>query len=79
MLSIARAPSRALQPNVLLRPLVQDTLFPTVCYVAGPNELAYLAQLQGVYSAFGLPMPLVVPRAIGHARRFRDAPFPLQT
>ena len=50
-------------PNVLLRPLAQDTLFPTACYVAGPNELAYLAQLRGVYGAFGLPMPLVAPRA----------------
>jgi bacillithiol synthase len=50
-------------PNVLLRPLVQDTLFPTVCYVAGPNELAYLAQLREVYSAFGIPMPLMHQRA----------------
>ena len=50
-------------PNVLLRPLVQDTLFPTACYVAGPNELAYLAQLRGVYDAFGLPMPLFHQRA----------------
>ena len=50
-------------PNVLLRPLVQDTLFPTVCYVAGPNELAYLAQLRGVYDAFDVPMPLVYQRA----------------
>src|SRR5690606_3013696 len=50
-------------PNVLLRPLVQDTLFPTACYVAGPNELAYLAQLGDVYEAFGIPMPLVHTRA----------------
>jgi bacillithiol biosynthesis cysteine-adding enzyme BshC len=50
-------------PNVLLRPLVQDTVFPTVCYVAGPNELAYLGQLKGVYEAFGVPMPLMQPRA----------------
>jgi bacillithiol biosynthesis cysteine-adding enzyme BshC len=50
-------------PNVLLRPLVQDALFPTVCYVAGPNELAYLGQLKGVYDAFGLPMPLMYQRA----------------
>ena len=49
-------------PNVLLRPLVQDTLFPTVCYVAGPNELAYLAQLRQVYGAFGVPMPLMQQR-----------------
>ena len=49
-------------PNVLLRPVVQDTLFPTVCYVAGPNELAYLGQLRGVYDAFGVPMPLMSQR-----------------
>lgn len=50
-------------PNVLLRPLVQDTIFPTICYVAGPSELAYLGQLRDVYEHFGVPMPLVHQRA----------------
>ena len=50
-------------PNVLLRPIVQDTLFPTVCYVAGPSELAYLGQLRRVYEAFDVPMPLIQQRA----------------
>jgi len=50
-------------PNVLLRPVVQDTLFPTACYVAGPNEIGYLAQLRGIYGAFGVPMPLIQERA----------------
>lgn len=59
---IERAPHE-FSPNVLLRPLVQDALFPTVCYVAGPSELAYLGQLGGVYEAFGVPRPLIYPRA----------------
>ena len=50
-------------PNVLLRPVVQDRLFPTICYVAGPSELAYQAQLGGIYEAFGVAVPLLYPRA----------------
>ena len=57
-----RADATRFSPNVLLRPIVQDRLFPTVCYVAGPNELAYLAQLKPVYGHFEVPMPLVAPR-----------------
>lgn len=49
-------------PNVLLRPLVQDRLFPTACYVGGPSELAYQAQLGGVYRAFGIEAPLLMSR-----------------
>ncbi|HSL22302.1 MAG TPA: bacillithiol biosynthesis cysteine-adding enzyme BshC [Vicinamibacterales bacterium] len=50
-------------PNVLLRPIVQDTLFPTVAYVSGPSELAYLGQLKQLYAHFDVPMPLMYPRA----------------
>jgi bacillithiol synthase len=49
--------------NVLLRPIVQDVLLPTVACVAGPSELAYLGQAQVLYSTFGRPMPAVFPRS----------------
>lgn len=49
--------------NVLLRPVVQDTLLPTIAYVAGPSEVAYLGQAQVLYPAFGRPMPAIFPRS----------------
>jgi bacillithiol biosynthesis cysteine-adding enzyme BshC len=49
-------------PNVLLRLIYQDALFPTVAYVGGPGEIAYFAQMKGVYESFGLSMPVIYPR-----------------
>ena len=63
LLEQVRSSPEEFSPSVLLRPIVQDTLFPTICYVAGPNELAYLGQLRRVYDAFSTPMPLIQQRA----------------
>lgn len=49
-------------PGVLLRPVMQDYLFPTAAYVGGPSEVAYWAQVSAVYPLFDLPPTPVVPR-----------------
>lgn len=49
-------------PNVMLRPQVQDYIFPNAAYVAGPSEIAYYAQFKGIYEIFGTPMPVIYPR-----------------
>lgn len=51
-----------LSANVLLRPLVEQAILPTVAYVAGPGELAYFAQVGAVAEALGVPAPVAVPR-----------------
>lgn len=52
----------SVSPNVLLRPVVESILFPTLAYVGGPGELAYFAQLRGLFRRHGAGMPVVVPR-----------------
>src|SRR6202011_1372031 len=51
-----------LSPNALLRPVIQDYLLPTVAYVGGPAELAYLAQSQVLYDKLLGRMPVAVAR-----------------
>ncbi|SRR5581483_4569377 len=52
-----------LSPNALLRPVVQDYILPTVAYVGGPAELAYLAQSEVIYRAILGRMPVPLHRA----------------
>ncbi|MGA1875784.1 MAG: bacillithiol biosynthesis cysteine-adding enzyme BshC [bacterium] len=51
-----------LSPNVYLRPIVSEYLFPTLLYLAGPGETGYFVQIKEVYEYFGLKMPIVYPR-----------------
>ena len=48
-------------PNVLLRPILQDHVFPTVTYVGGPSEVAYYSQVNAISSFWNAEME-VFPR-----------------
>ncbi len=52
-----------LSPNVLLRPVVESSVFPTLAYVGGPGEIAYFGQLKAFFEHHKIGMPIVVPRA----------------
>ncbi len=60
----ARALGRGstLSPSVALRPVLQDAVLPTVAMACGPSELAYLAQVRGVFRELGVTPALPVPR-----------------
>lgn len=60
--AVATDAAERLSPNVLLRPVVERAVLPTVAYVAGPGEIAYFAQVSAVAQALGAATPLVVPR-----------------
>jgi bacillithiol biosynthesis cysteine-adding enzyme BshC len=46
-------------PNVLFRPMYQETILPNLVYVGGGGELAYWCQLKDSFKEFDLPMPLI--------------------
>lgn len=56
------AASGTLGANVLLRPVLERSLMPTACYLAGPGELAYFAQVAPVATAMDAAVPVVAPR-----------------
>lgn len=58
---IASAPYE-FSPNVLLRPVVQDYLLPTLAYTGGAAEVAYFAQAGVAYQALVGKVTPIVPR-----------------
>ena len=50
-------------PNVLLRPICQDYLFPTAFYVGGPSEISYFAQIKPLYEFYEIVPPIIYPRS----------------
>ena len=59
---VAHRAGSVLSANVLLRPVVEQRILPTVAYVAGPGEIAYFSQVSAVAEALGIASPLAVPR-----------------
>ncbi len=49
-------------PNVILRPLYQETILPNLSYIGGPAELVYWLQLKGIFDFHEVPFPILVPR-----------------
>ena len=62
---VREADEGSLGANVLLRPVLERALLPTACYVAGPGELAYFAQVTAVATALQAVVPVVAPRWAG--------------
>jgi bacillithiol synthase len=62
LIALVREHPERFSPNVLLRPLYQDTILPTAAYIGGPGEIAYFAQFNAAYEWAELPMPLIFPR-----------------
>jgi bacillithiol biosynthesis cysteine-adding enzyme BshC len=62
LVKIAEDEPWRLSPSVVLRPVVQDYLFPTVCYFGGGAEISYFAQNSEVYRCLERPVTPILHR-----------------
>jgi len=49
-------------PNVLLRPLYQETILPNIAYIGGGAEVAYWMQLKTAFEQENIPFPILMLR-----------------
>ena len=61
LLNLKNDPS-SFSPNVVLRPLYQETILPNLCYLGGGGEMAYWLQLKGVFNEIDCVFPLIQVR-----------------
>ncbi len=61
LLEIEKSPER-FSPNVILRPIYQETILPNLAYIGGPGEISYWMERRSQFDHFKLPMPLVLRR-----------------
>lgn len=62
---VAADASERLSPNVLLRPVIEAALLPTLAYVGGPGEMEYLPESAPLFAALGVTPQAPVPRWSG--------------
>ncbi|NMM46908.1 bacillithiol biosynthesis cysteine-adding enzyme BshC [Marinigracilibium pacificum] len=49
-------------PNVIMRPVYQETILPNLAYIGGPAEVAYWLQLKQVFDHYNTFFPILLPR-----------------
>ena len=49
-------------PNVILRPVFQESILPNIAFIGGGGELAYWMELKNVFAAVNVPFPVLLLR-----------------
>jgi bacillithiol biosynthesis cysteine-adding enzyme BshC len=62
LLQVAQKEPWLLSNNVITRPFMQESLFPTLAFVGGPGEISYWALYKSYFEQFNIKMPILAPR-----------------
>ena len=62
VIALAEISPEQFSPNVLQRPLYQETILPNIAYIGGPAEVAYWLELKNLFEYYNIPYPVVMMR-----------------
>lgn len=62
LLNLISTQANKISPNVVLRPMYQQTILPNLAYVGGPGELAYWLEFKKMFDELKVEFPILVPR-----------------
>jgi len=62
LMALVDASPELFSPNVLLRPLYQEIIFPNLAYIGGGGEIAYWTERAAQFAHYDLPFPLLIRR-----------------
>ena len=71
-------------PNVVMRPIYQEFIFPNIAYVGGGGEIAYWMERKRQFEAFEIPFPLLIRRHSAtiiserNLNKMKDLPFQME-
>lgn len=49
-------------PNVVMRPMYQETILPNIAYLGGAGEMAYWLELKSAFEKYEIPFPVLIVR-----------------
>ncbi len=62
IISILHQHPERFSPNVILRPLYQETILPNVAFIGGGGEIAYWLERKTQFEAVRVPIPMLIRR-----------------
>lgn len=62
ILALAENHPEFFSPNVVLRPLYEETILPNLAYIGGPSEVPYWMQLRDMFAHYEVTFPMLIPR-----------------
>ena len=62
LLTLVEQSPEKFSPNVLMRPLYQETIFPNLAYIGGGGEIAYWTERKTQFAHYNIPFPLLIRR-----------------